>query len=92
MRAPITLDLHIVNFNFPGVGGADLWPTLTGIAEAAEGSGFSSLSVMDHLHQIPPVGPPVRSSGDPAGGASSAGLQPRDTTIRLRERKRVFIG
>ncbi len=30
---------------------------MVGIAEAVEASGFSSLTVMDHLHQIPPVGP-----------------------------------
>ena len=28
------------------------------IATTAEDSGFSSVSVMDHLHQIPPMGPP----------------------------------
>jgi F420-dependent oxidoreductase-like protein len=31
---------------------------LSDIATTAEDSGFSSVSVMDHLHQIPPMGPP----------------------------------
>ena len=31
---------------------------MSDIAATAEDSGFSSVSVMDHLHQIPPMGPP----------------------------------
>jgi F420-dependent oxidoreductase-like protein len=57
MRAPITLSLHLPNFNYPGVGPEDLFEHLAAIAGAAEESGFSSLTVMDHLHQIPGVGP-----------------------------------
>src|SRR5215217_2679155 len=58
MRAPITLDLHLPNFNYPGTGPDELFDTLVEIARTAEESGFSSLTVMDHLHQIPGVGPP----------------------------------
>ncbi|MEA2133189.1 MAG: hypothetical protein QOC68_1098 [Solirubrobacteraceae bacterium] len=58
MRAPITLDLHITNFNYPGTPADRLFDLVTDIATTAEDSGFSSVSVMDHLHQIPPMGPP----------------------------------
>jgi F420-dependent oxidoreductase-like protein len=58
MRAPITLDLHLANFNFPGVGPEQVFEKLVEIATTAERSGFSSISVMDHLHQIAVHGPP----------------------------------
>jgi F420-dependent oxidoreductase-like protein len=58
MRAPITLDLHIPNFNYPGVGPDEVFEKIVDIATTCEASGFSSVSVMDHLHQIGPVGPP----------------------------------
>jgi F420-dependent oxidoreductase-like protein len=57
MRAPITLDLHLPNFNYPNTGPDQVFERLVEIATAAERSGFSSISLMDHLHQIPPVGP-----------------------------------
>lgn len=57
MRAPITLDLHLPNFNYPGVEPEAVFERLVEIALTAEESGFSSISVMDHLHQIPGVGP-----------------------------------
>jgi F420-dependent oxidoreductase-like protein len=58
MRAPITLDLHITNFNYPGVPAERLFERVAEMASTAEASGFSSISLMDHLHQIPVVGPP----------------------------------
>lgn len=58
MRAPISLDLHIPNFNFPGVGPEEVFDRLVDIATTAERAGFSSISLMDHLHQIAGVGPP----------------------------------
>jgi F420-dependent oxidoreductase-like protein len=58
MRVPITLSLHIPNFNYAGVGPDELFERIADIAVTAEASGFSSVSVMDHLHQIGPVGPP----------------------------------
>jgi F420-dependent oxidoreductase-like protein len=58
MRAPIRLGLQIPNFNFPGVAEADLFERLSDIAVTAESSGFDSVLVMDHLHQIATVGPP----------------------------------
>src|SRR5919205_3298796 len=57
MRAPITLDLHLPNFNYPDTPAEDLFERLVEIATTAEDSGFSSITVMDHLHQIPGVGP-----------------------------------
>jgi F420-dependent oxidoreductase-like protein len=57
MKAPIRLGLQIPSFNFPGVSPGGLFGRLTEIAETAESSGFDSLFVMDHLHQIPGVGP-----------------------------------
>jgi F420-dependent oxidoreductase-like protein len=58
MRAPVTLDLHLPNFNLPDTPEEALFERLVEIARTAEESGFSSISVMDHLHQIPPFGPP----------------------------------
>jgi F420-dependent oxidoreductase-like protein len=57
MRAPVTLDLHLPNFNLPGTEPEQLFERLVEIARTAEESGFSSVTVMDHLHQIPAIGP-----------------------------------
>jgi len=57
MRVPVTLDLHLPNFNYPDTGSDQVFERLIEIATTAEGSGWSSLSLMDHLHQIPVVGP-----------------------------------
>jgi F420-dependent oxidoreductase-like protein len=53
---PMRFGLQIGKFAWPG-GAAELAPRLATIARAAEDAGFSSLSVMDHFVQIPPVGP-----------------------------------
>ncbi|HTW12284.1 MAG TPA: LLM class F420-dependent oxidoreductase [Solirubrobacteraceae bacterium] len=58
MRVPITLDLHLPNFNYPGVAPEQVFQKIVQIAQTAENSGFSSISLMDHLHQIEMVGPP----------------------------------
>ena len=58
LRAPIRLGLQIPNFNFPGVSEGDLFERLSDIATTAESSGFDTVLVMDHLHQIRGVGPP----------------------------------
>jgi F420-dependent oxidoreductase-like protein len=57
VKAPIRFGLQLPNFNLPGVSADDLFERLTEIAATAESSGFDSLFVMDHLHQIPGVGP-----------------------------------
>jgi len=58
LRAPIHLGLQIPNFNFPGVSEEELFERLSDIATTAESSGFDTVLVMDHLHQIRGVGPP----------------------------------
>jgi F420-dependent oxidoreductase-like protein len=58
LRAPIHLGLQIPNFNFPGVSEEQLFERLSEIARTAESSGFDTVLVMDHLHQIRGVGPP----------------------------------
>jgi F420-dependent oxidoreductase-like protein len=57
MPSPIRIGLQIPNFNFPDVAPEQLYDTLTDIATTAERSGFESIWVMDHLNQIPGVGP-----------------------------------
>jgi len=57
MPSPIRLGLQIPNFNFPDVDPEQLYDTLTDIAQTAERAGFQSVWVMDHLNQIPGVGP-----------------------------------
>ncbi len=56
MRAPISLCLHLPNFNYPDTEPDQVFERLVEIATVAETSGFSSISLMDHLHQIPGVG------------------------------------
>lgn len=49
--------LQIPNFTYPEVDDRELFERVAGIAITAEGAGFDSLWVMDHLYQIPTVGP-----------------------------------
>ena len=81
MRAPFELDLHVPNFNYPGVAPDALFEKLVEIATAAEESGFSSLSLMDHLHQIGPVGPPENYMFD--GNTMLAAIAARTSSIHL---------
>ena len=81
MRAPIELDLHLPNFNYPGVGSDAVFEKLVEIATTAERAGFTSMSLMDHYHQIPPVGPPRNWMFD--GSTMLAGLAARTSTIAL---------
>ena len=81
MRVPITLSLHIPNFNYPGVGPDEVFERVAAIATTAEASGFSSVSVMDHLHQIAPVGPP--SNWMLEGSTLLAAIAARTTKLTL---------
>ncbi len=81
MRAPIQLNLHLPNFNFPGVGPEAVFDRLVDIARTAERSGFTSVTVMDHYHQIPPVGPAENWMFE--GNTILAGLAARTETINL---------
>jgi F420-dependent oxidoreductase-like protein len=75
------LDLHLPNFNHPDVGPETLFDKLVDIARTAEDAGFSSVSVMDHLHQIPGVGP--RTNWMLEGNAVLAGLAARTEKVAL---------
>ena len=75
MRAPFELDLHVPNFNWPDTPPEAFFDKLVDIATTAESSGFSSISMMDHLHQIPPVGPPEMMSIVVVSLATSDGLR-----------------
>src|SRR4051812_11856877 len=81
MRAPFQLDLHVPNFNYPDVPPESLFEKLSEIAQTAEASGFSSLSLMDHLHQIPGVGPAENYMFD--GNTMLAALAARTSKIHL---------
>ncbi|MBO0767995.1 MAG: TIGR03560 family F420-dependent LLM class oxidoreductase [Solirubrobacterales bacterium] len=81
MRVPITLDLHISNFTYPDVGPDKLFDKIVQIATTAENSGFSSVSAMDHLHQIAPVGAPQNFMLD--GSTILAGIAARTQKLTL---------
>jgi F420-dependent oxidoreductase-like protein len=81
VRAPVTLGLHLPNFNFPGTPPEALLDRLAAIAGAAEDAGFSSVSVMDHLHQIPGVGPPTNWMLE--GNVALAALAARTSRVSL---------
>ena len=75
------LGLQVSNFNFLDTRPEELLDKLTEIAITAEESGFDSIWVMDHLNQIPGVGPPElwMLEGNVALGAIAA----RTRTIKL---------
>jgi F420-dependent oxidoreductase-like protein len=81
LRAPIRLGLQIPNFNFPGVSEADLFERLSDIASTAESSGFDTVLVMDHLHQIRGVGPPENWMLD--GNTILPALAARTSSVNL---------
>jgi F420-dependent oxidoreductase-like protein len=81
MRAPIQLDLHLPNFNYPGVRPDEVFDKLVDIATTAERAGFSAVTVMDHYHQIPAVGPPRNWMFE--GNTMLAGIAARTQTIAL---------
>ena len=57
VKAPIRIGLQLPRFEYPEGTPDGLFEQLARIAQTAEASGFDSLFVMDHLHQIPGVGP-----------------------------------
>ena len=81
MRVPITLDLHIPNFNYPDVSNDQAFEKVLDIALTAEKAGFSSVSLMDHLHQIPPAGPPSNWMFE--GSTMLAAIAARTTKLTL---------
>ncbi|MDQ1403310.1 MAG: hypothetical protein QOG03_1626 [Actinomycetota bacterium] len=52
------LGYQIPNFTYDGVGPADLFGVVAGQAAAADRSGFDTVLLMDHLYQLPLLGPP----------------------------------
>jgi len=52
------LGYQIPNFTYPGVGSAELFDVVVAQAQAAEGSGFDTVLVMDHFYQLPMLGEP----------------------------------
>ena len=54
---PLTrFGFNIPSFTYPGVDDSDMFSAVCAAAATAENSGFDSLWVMDHFHQIPPMG------------------------------------
>jgi F420-dependent oxidoreductase-like protein len=81
MRVPVTLDLHIPNFNYPDVTNDQVFEKVLEIAQTAEQAGFSSVSLMDHLHQISTVGPPSNWMFE--GSTMLAAIAARTTKLTL---------
>jgi F420-dependent oxidoreductase-like protein len=81
VRAPIRFGLQIPSFNFPETKPEQLLGRLTDIASTAEAAGFDSLFVMDHLHQIPGVGP--QTGWMLEGNTALAALAARTSTLNL---------
>jgi len=52
------LGYQIPNFNYPGVGPAELFDAVAAQAKAADRSGFDTVFLMDHFFQLPLLGPP----------------------------------
>jgi F420-dependent oxidoreductase-like protein len=81
MRLPLTLSLHVPDFDFPGVEPDALFDKLVELAHTAERSGWSGMTVMDHLHQIATVGPPTNRMLE--GNVALAGLAARTERLNL---------
>jgi F420-dependent oxidoreductase-like protein len=78
---PVWFGYHMPTFTFPGVQPAGLFDYVATLAGAAEESGFSLVTVMDHFYQITGVGPET----DPMLEAYStlAALSQRTSRVRL---------
>jgi len=73
--------LHLPSYTFPDAEPDRLFDRIVAQAKAAEGAGFELVTVMDHLYQIPGVGPVT----DPMleGWSVLAALSRETTTVRL---------
>jgi F420-dependent oxidoreductase-like protein len=79
---PVTrLGLQIPSFTYPGVPDAELFERIAQIATTAEDSGFDSVWVMDHLHQIRTVGTPEEPMLE--GYTLLAGLAARTSRVSV---------
>jgi F420-dependent oxidoreductase-like protein len=81
MRVPVRLGLQVPSFELGGVAPDALFAKLVDVAATAERSGFDSLFVMDHLHQIPGVGPPEHRMLE--GNTTLAALAARTERLQL---------
>jgi F420-dependent oxidoreductase-like protein len=81
MRVPVRLGLQVPSFELGGVVPEALFAKLVDVAATAERSGFDSLFVMDHLHQIPGVGPPEQRMIE--GNTTLAALAARTERLQL---------
>ncbi len=72
---------NIPSFTYPGTGDPDLFDAVCAAAAAAEDGGFDSLWVMDHFHQIPPMGSADEPMLEPY--TLLAALAPRTRSARL---------
>jgi F420-dependent oxidoreductase-like protein len=81
LPAPTRIGLQIPSFEFGGAAPEQLLDTLSGIATTAEQSGFDSIWVMDHLNQIPGVGPMDHRMIE--GNTALAALAARTQTVSL---------
>ena len=72
---------NIPSFTYPGVDDSDMFSAVCAAAATAENSGFDSLWVMDHFHQIPPMGPTHEPMLEPY--TLLAALAPWTRTARL---------
>jgi F420-dependent oxidoreductase-like protein len=81
MRVPVRIGLQVPSFELGGVAPEALFAKLVDIAATAEASGFDSLFVMDHLHQIPGVGPPEHRMLE--GNTALAALAARTEGLQL---------
>lgn len=73
-------DLHIADFRTEG-GSEGLFERVVAAAQAAEEAGFDAVSVMDHLHQIPPY--MARTDPIPEAYVLLGALAARTRRIRL---------
>lgn len=73
--------LHLPSYTHPGTTSATLFEKTVAQAKAAEAAGFSLVTVMDHLNQIPGVGVPDEPMLE--GWSVLAALARETTTVRL---------
>jgi F420-dependent oxidoreductase-like protein len=73
--------LHCPNFTFPNATGAEPYERVAAQVKAAEAAGFSLITVMDHLNQIPGVGQPDEPMLE--GWSVLAALARETKTVRL---------
>jgi F420-dependent oxidoreductase-like protein len=73
--------LQIPDFRWEDASSGGLFPRTLALAEAAESSGFETLWVMDHFHELPPFFD--RTDPMPEGYTLLAGLAARTKSIEL---------